>query len=56
MGGGPLTKQLPIGAARSQRAISNSDGMSLTEELTESILRRPLKFTGLLPLLNYAVI
>ena len=45
----PLTKPRPIGAAHPKREISNFDGMRLTKELTEEILRGPLKVIGLIP-------
>ena len=55
-GGPPPTKPRSIAAAHPEREISNFAGMSLTKELPEGILRGPLKFTGLIPLLNYTVI
>ena len=55
-GGGPLTKPRPIRMALSKREIKNFAGMSLTQELAKWILRGPLKFIGLIPLLNYNVI
>ena len=54
--GESLTKSRSIGAAHSKREISNFAGMSLTHGLTKGILRGPLKFIGLIPLVNYAVI
>ena len=51
--GGPLSKPRPIGVAHSARGMPNFAGMSLTKELTEAILRGPLNFIGLMPLLNY---
>ena len=53
---GPLTTLRPIGVDHSKREISNFAGMSLTKELIKEIPRGSLKFVGLIPLLNYAVI
>ena len=49
---GHLNKALPIGDAHARRGIPNSDGMSIPQELTTWILRRPLTFLGLFRLLN----
>ena len=56
--GGPLpsTKPRPIGAAHAKREIPNVAGMSLTNELIKGIIRGPLKFIGLIPLLSCDVI
>ena len=49
MGGPPLTKPRPIGAARPKREISNFAGMSSEMELTKAIFTDPLKSIGLIP-------
>ena len=55
-GGSPITKPHPIGVTHSEREVSNFAGMSLTKELIKGILMAPLKFHGLMPLLNYTLI
>ena len=55
-GGHPLTKPRPIGADHAKREIANFDGMCFKNELTAEILRRSIKFLGLIHLLNYTVI
>ena len=52
-GGPPVTKPRTIGLDHPKREIKNLAGMSLTKALTEEILRGPLKFLWLIPLLNY---
>ena len=54
--GAAFTKPRPIGLAHSKREISNFAGMGLAKELIKGILRGPLKFIGLMPLLNHTVI
>ena len=52
----PLTTPGPYRGGSAEREIPNFAGMSPTKKLIEGILRGPLKFIGLSPLLNYAVI
>ena len=55
MGRGLLSRFLS-GRLIPKRAMPNFAGMGLTKELSKVILRGPLKFIGLISLLNYTVI
>ena len=50
--GAPLAKPLPIGAAHSEREISNCAGMILTKGLIECILSGALKFPWIKPFIK----